>query len=123
MKYCVDTPERGWLLKPTRKWDGKDQSFRFRVWGKSDSDYAKCPKTRRSVTGYAVYVEDAPVMVKSAMQKTVALSVTEVEIMAAVTCAQDMLYTVRVFESIGLQVELPMTLEVDNSGADDIAND
>ena len=22
MKYCVDTPERGWFLKPNRKWDG-----------------------------------------------------------------------------------------------------
>ena len=62
-------------------------------------------------------------MVKSAMQKTVALSVTEAEIMAAVSCAQDMLYTVRVFESMGLEVELPMILEVDNSGAVDIAND
>ena len=62
-------------------------------------------------------------MVKSAMQKTVSLSVTEAELMEGVTCAQDMLYTMRVLESIGLCVELPMVLEIDNSGAVDIAND
>merc|ERR1712241_1662326 len=33
-----------------------------------------------------------------------------------------MLYTMRVLESIGLQVEKPMILEVDNSGAVDLAN-
>ena len=37
-------------------------------------------------------LEGAPVTVKSSMQKTVALSVTKAELMAGVTCAQDMLY-------------------------------
>jgi hypothetical protein len=41
---------------------------------------------------------------------------------AGVTCAQDMLYTKNVLESIGLQVELPMVLEMDNRGAIDLAN-
>ena len=62
-------------------------------------------------------------MVKSAMQKTVALSVTEAELMSGVTCAQDMLYTMRILESLELRVEQPMILEIDNSAAVDIAND
>ena len=90
--------------------------------GLSDSDYAKYPKTRRSVSGYATFLEGTPVTVKSAMQKIVALSVTEAETIAAVQCAQDMLYTKRVLEGMGLQVELPMILKVDNSGAVDLAN-
>ena len=36
--------------------------------------------------------------------------------------AQDMLYVYRLLESIGLQVELPMLLEMDNKGAVDLAN-
>ena len=43
--------------------------------------------------------------------------------MAAVTCAQDKLYIMRLIESIGLQiVERPMILEVDNRGAVGLAN-
>eukprot|EP00957_Ditylum_brightwellii_P162789 12396390-Ditylum_brightwellii.AAC.1 len=48
IEYCVNTPNGGWLLCPTRKWDGKDKSFKFRIKGQLDSDYAKCPITRRS---------------------------------------------------------------------------
>ena len=36
--------------------------------------------------------------------------------------AQDMLYVYRLLESIGLQVELLMMLEMDNKGAVDLAN-
>jgi hypothetical protein len=69
-----------------------------------------------------VFLEDAPVMHRSATQKTVALSVTGVEINAAVLCVQDMLYAKNLIESIGLKVELPKILETDNKGAVDIIN-
>ena len=83
MDFCVATPKRGWFLKPERVWDGKDKNFKFRISGQSDSDYAKCPVTRRSVSGYSAFLEGAAVTVKSAMQKIVSLSVTEAEIVAA----------------------------------------
>jgi hypothetical protein len=51
------------------------------------------------------------------MQKVVALSVTEVELMSGTECAQDMMYTMRSVESMGLKVEKPMILEIDNKGA------
>eukprot|EP00957_Ditylum_brightwellii_P177664 13532633-Ditylum_brightwellii.AAC.1 len=43
MSDSVETPKRGWKLKSERTWDGKYKTFKFRVKGKSDSDYAKCP--------------------------------------------------------------------------------
>ena len=122
MEPCASTPNRGWTLNPERKWDGKDRSFKFRIHGMADSDYAKCPVTRRSVSGYAAFLEGAAVSVKSSMQRVVALSVTKAELMAGVQCAQDMLYVKRVLESMGLSVELPMVLKIDNSGAVDLAN-
>ena len=73
MAYCVHTPERGLLLAPVDVWDGK-KGYKFKVWGKSDSDYAKCPDTRRSVTGCCVFLNDSPMTFKSAMQRTVSLS-------------------------------------------------
>ena len=121
MKYCVLTKERGWVLKPSRKWDGK-KGFRFRVGGHSDSNYAACKETRKSVTGYDVTLEDVPIVAKSVGQKIVTLSVTEAELYAAVLCAQDMLYVKKLLESMGLEVELPMVLRLDNKGAVDLAN-
>ena len=121
MKYCVGTPKRGWYLKPERKWDG-NKEFRFRISGRSDSDFAKCPVTRKSVSGWNVKLEKCPVIVKSGMQRSPTLSVTESELVAGVTCAQDMLYVKNVLESIGLQVELPMKLEIDNKGAVDLTH-
>ena len=56
------------------------------------------------------------------MQKIVALSVTEAEVIACVQCVQEMVYIKKVIESMGLKVELPMTVEVDNKGAVDLIN-
>ena len=50
------------------------------------------------------------------------MSSTEAELMSATECAQDMLYVMWILESIGLSVKKPMTLEVDNEDAVDIAN-
>jgi hypothetical protein len=122
MEYCVSTPERGWLLKPEGEWDGRDRNYKFKVHGFSDSDYAKDPETRRSVSGYATFLNRAPVTAKSKMQDCVTLSVTEAELVAATNCVQDMMYTKKVLESVGLQVELPMILHVDNKGAKDLVN-
>ena len=56
------------------------------------------------------------------MMPIIALSVTEAELFAAVLCAQDMMYIWRILTCIGLIVELPMILEVDNKGAVDFCN-
>jgi hypothetical protein len=61
-------------------------------------------------------------MHRSATQKTVALSSCEAELNAAVLCAQDMMYHKNTLESIGLKVELPMILEMDNKGAANLVN-
>ena len=65
-----------------------------------------------------MFVNDVPISFPSTTQK----SVTEPEIAAGVMVAQDMLYIYRLLESLELEVELPMILEMDNSGAVDIAN-
>ena len=59
---------------------------------------------------------------KSAIQKVVALLVTEAETIAVVICAQDMLYNRRVLLSMSLKVNLPMVIKVDNGGAVNLSN-
>jgi hypothetical protein len=77
---------------------------------------------QKSISGYRVLLDDAPVIFKNSMQKSVALSVCEAEQTSGVLCAQDMLYVWNVLESMGLKLKLPMTLEMDNKGAVYLAN-
>jgi hypothetical protein len=103
------TREAGLLLKPFQKWNGSNE-HQFHIRGKSNSEYAKDTQTRRSVSGYVVYLEYAPTMHRSATQKTVALSSCKAELNAAVLCVQDIMHQRNTLESIGLKVELPMIL-------------
>lgn len=122
IRYVRGTPTRGLVLKPSGNWDGKDRNFKFVIRGRSDSNYATDPESRRSVTGTVVYLNDSPIVFGSVTQKHVTLSVTEAELAAAVSLVQDMMYVYRVMMSLGLEVELPMLVEMDNSGARDLAN-
>jgi hypothetical protein len=108
--------DQGLMLKPNRKWSGS-QSHKFVISGHSDSDYAKEPKDRLSVSGHLVYLEGAPAMFKSSTERKTSLSTTKAETYAGVTCVQDMLYMKNVLESLGLRVKLPMVLEMDNQEA------
>jgi hypothetical protein len=85
----------------------------------------KDPETCKSVSGYSTFLEDVPITANGKMQDCVTLSVTEAELVAAIMCVQDMLYTKKILdESMGLQVALPMTVYyVDNKGAKDLVND
>ncbi len=121
MKYVDDRSDRGLVLNPTQKWNGSKE-HEFVISGRSDSDYAKDTQTQKSISGYRVLLEGAPVMFKSSTQKSVLLSVCEAEQTAGVLCARDMLYVWNVLKSMGLKVKLPMTLEMDNKGAVDLAN-
>ncbi len=121
MKYVYDTRDRGLVLNPMQKWDGS-KDHEFIISRRSDSDYAKNTKTRKSISGYRVLLEGAPVMFKSSTQKLVPLLVCKAEQSSGVLCAQDMLYCKNVLESMRLKVKLPMLLEMDNKGAVDLAN-
>jgi hypothetical protein len=121
MKHCVGAPNQGMFLKPNATWD-EDPDFEFVISGRSDLDCAKDLERRRSVSGCSVFLCGAPVSCASRMQGHVTLSVTEAELAAATVCSQDMLFAMRVLESIGLTVKKPMTLEVDNKGAKDLTH-
>jgi hypothetical protein len=122
MNYVIATKEKGNIIHPMRKWNGKDRDHKFRIGGRSDSEFATDPETRRSVSGHTAFLEGSPFSARSRMQKCVTLSVTEAEFVSGADCVQDMLYCMRLLKSIGLQVEKPMILEMDNKGAVDLVN-
>ena len=122
ISYILSTPKRGWHLKPTRRWKPTDKDFEFVIRGRPDSNYGTDQETRKSVSGYVVYLEDAPISIKSIMQRIIALSSTEAELIALVQCVQEMMAAKRLLESMDLKLKLPMLIECDNKGAVDLVN-
>ena len=75
-KYCVATTNQGLNLEPKSKRYGKDKTFKFVIEGKSDSWLVAYKDTWRSVAVYIVYLQDTPIVVKSTMNKILAIRIT-----------------------------------------------
>eukprot|EP00957_Ditylum_brightwellii_P059126 4486102-Ditylum_brightwellii.AAC.1 len=120
MWYCVYTKKQGLVLKPDVQWNGR-RGFKFRIKGFSDSEYAK-EETRKSMNGWSVFLCNTPILYKNKMMPIIALLVTKAELFVAILCLQDMLFAIKVLNAMQLQVELPMTLFIDNKGAVDFSN-
>ena len=67
-------------------------------------------------------MNDTPVSIESSQQPTMMLLSAESELMSGTSCAQDMLYTYQILESLGLKLKLSMILCIDNKGAVELAN-
>jgi hypothetical protein len=117
--YVISTENRDIVIKPNCVWDGSPD-FEWNIEACADSNYASNVNDRRSVTGGDITVNEAPVSMRSASQRFMCLSVTEAETAAGVTITQDMLYVFLIITSLGLKVNLPMTLRMDNKGAVDL---
>ena len=91
-------------MKPNVFWDG-NLDFEFTIEGYADCGHATDRDYRKSISGYCVFLCGVPVSVKSGQQKVVAISVTEGERSSGTVCAQDMLYAMRIVESVSLKVK------------------
>ncbi|GJW93561.1 ribonuclease H-like domain-containing protein [Tanacetum coccineum] len=79
----------------------------FDIIAFSDSDWAKCPDTRRSVSGYCVFVNGCLVSWKSKKQSTLSMSSSEAEYrsMASVTC--EVMWIVKVMKDLYVENLIP----------------
>ena len=66
---------------------GSDQDLFF--WAYSNANWANNKESRRSVSGIIVRINGAPVIFKSEIQQTVALSTAEAEYIALSLCMQE----------------------------------
>jgi hypothetical protein len=101
MRYAVATPERGLKLSPIGNWNGNPE-WLFEIKGYADASYKTYQDKTTSVGGHVVFLQNAPIAEKSRVQQSTTLSVTEAELVSGTDCAQDMLYAMRIMESIGL---------------------
>jgi len=115
IKYVLSTENHGLKLNPTL-------GDKFYLEGISDSEYAGDKETRISVYGYILYFCGAPIAWKSKAGKSVTLSSTEAEYVASSEVAKEVIFAKNIIESIGIKIELPINIRVDNVGAIYLAN-
>ena len=112
IKYVLDTKDMGLKMEPTSHQDGPWELICF-----SDSDYAGDADTRRSVSGYILYVRGVPIAWRSKAQRSVTLSSTEAEWVALSEAVKEIIFVLQLLESLEIKVELPIIVRVDNVGA------
>ena len=79
-----------------------------------DADWAGCPRTARSTSGYILMLAGAPIAWKSSLQTITALSTMEAEYVAACLCAQEVLWMRGLLDEIGFTPSGPTILHEDN---------
>ncbi|XP_026429730.1 uncharacterized protein LOC113326169 [Papaver somniferum] len=87
------------------------------ISGYPDSDLAGCPDSRRSTSGYCVYVGSTLVSWQSKKHPTVSKSSTEAEYKALSCLASEFMCIATLLEELNIPVSLPHHLFRDNLGA------
>lgn len=88
----------------------------------TDADYSTCPDTRRSISGFCIYLGKSLITWKSKKQHTVSRSSCESEYrsMALATC--ELLWLSQLLRDLKIQVASPAKLFCDNKSAMHIAS-
>jgi hypothetical protein len=85
-----------------------------------DSDWAG-DKSRKSRTGFVVFLSGSPIIWSSKLQKCIALSSTEAEYVAVTAAARFVIWSRQFLEELGFPQETPTSIGEDNKGCIDIA--
>lgn len=83
----------------------------------SDSDYASCTTTRKSISGVMIKYAGAPILWRSKLQTSVAESTAEAELVAANLASRDALWARQLLKDLASPPDGPTPISVDNSAA------
>ncbi|GJZ17253.1 putative RNA-directed DNA polymerase [Tanacetum coccineum] len=112
LRYLKNSPGSGIQIN-------KVGNLKLRAY--ADSDWARCPATRKSVSGYCVFLGSSLITWKSKKQSTLSRSSAEAEYrsMASATC--EVIWLSNLLGDMGVKNLLPVVLYCDNSSALQIA--
>ena len=119
LKYVMSTSDLG------LKYDsGTMVNFKgvWKIVAYCDSDFAGDKNTRRSVTGFCIYIGDSLISWKARAQKSVTLSSTEAEYVAVSEVCAEIIFIKYLLEFVEVNVEYPITVMCDNVGAIFLSN-
>ena len=113
LRYLKQTPGQGIFL-------AANSQLQFKCF--SDSDWAGCPDTRRSISGYIVYLDQSPISWKSKKQPTVSRSSSEAEYRALVAVTCEVQWLSYLMTDLHIHHHQPSILYCDNQSAIQIAS-
>ena len=114
LEFAVATAGSYLQLQPSPEQRGELVAY-------SDSNYASDKGNRKSVSGMAIYYCGTLIGWRSKAQQCTTLSSTEAEYVACSQAATELEFVRQILESMGVNVQLPMTVYVDNTGAIELA--
>ncbi|KAH0648566.1 hypothetical protein KY285_033814 [Solanum tuberosum] len=112
IRYLLGTSTRG-LFFPS--------GSPIRLNAFSDSDWAGCPDTRRSVSGWCMFLGESLISWKSKKQDRVSKSSTEAEYRSMSTACSEVVWLRGLLAEIGFPQSHPTPLHADNTSAIQIA--
>jgi hypothetical protein len=84
------------------------------LWGYVDSDWAGCPDSRRSTSGFVFMLNGAAISWRSKRQPTVALSSAEAEFISASSMVQEVIFLRKFLSNLGFPQTAPTPVFADN---------
>jgi hypothetical protein len=112
IRYILGTSNRG-LFFPT------GSSLKLQAY--SDADWAGCPDTRKSITGWCMFLGDALISWKCKKQNRVSKSSTEAEYRAMSAACSEIIWLRGLLAELGYSQVQPTPLHADNTSAIQIA--
>lgn len=94
-----------------------NDSTDFTLTAYTDSDWGACLDTRRSVTGFLIYLGGCLVSWKSKKQTVVSLSSAEAEYRVVSKGTAELVWLKRILDEFSVEVSLPVTLYTDSQAA------
>ena len=114
--WILKTKNVGLKMEP--KYIKKDNGeIKWELKGICDTTWGSDPEDGRSVTGFILYFMGVPISWKSKTQKHVTLSSSEAEYVGASELVKDIMFVLQILETLGIVVELPINVYMDNIGA------
>mgnify|MGYP006874111579 CR=1 FL=1 len=105
LRYLKSSPAQGLIYKASND---------LCLTGYCDSDWAACPDTRRSISGYCTYLGDSLITWRSKKQGTVSRSSSEAEYRSIAHLVCEMQWMSELFKELDVKVPLPMVVYCDN---------
>ena len=108
LQYLVDTAGLGITYSAL-----EDTTMHNRLWAMSDATWVS-KGDGRSQSGWVVYLNGGPICWNSAVQRSAVLSSAESEMVAVVSCAQEVVYLRRLLSHLGHAQSTATIIYVDN---------
>ena len=85
--------------------------------GLCDSDSGQDKETRKSITGFIIYLNEVAISWRSKAQGAVALSSTEAEYYALSEAMAEIKFIAQLLEFLDIEIKFPIIVHIDNIGA------